>query len=303
MVSGREALANAVALNSSMVNGARLVGPALAGILLAETSEGVCFLCNGLSYLAVIAALLAMSVPPRERPVHHAPIVEGLREGFRYAFGFPPIRAILLLLGLVSLTGMSYAVLMPVFATDILKGDARTLGWLNTSAGMGALAGALFLANRESVLGLGRWIALAPALLGVGLLLFSFSEALWLSMALLLVTGFGMMVQMAASNTVLQTIVEEDKRGRVMSFYTMAFMGCAPLGSLLAGALAERLGAPNMVRIAGVCTLAGSAYFAMYLPRLRQLVRPLYVRMGILPEVAAGIGTESELAVPPERVS
>jgi MFS family permease len=301
LIDRREDLANAIALNSSMVNGSRLVGPALAGLLLAETSAGVCFLVNGLSYLAVLAALLAMRLPPRTVPRHSGRLMAGLREGFAYALGFAPIRAILLLLSLVSLMGMSYSVLLPVFAKDVLGGNELTYGLLGAAAGVGALAGALLLAARHSVVGLGRWIALTPALFGAALIGFSFSTAVWLSLPLLVVAGFAMMVQMASSNTVLQTIVDEDKRGRVMSLYTMAFLGTAPVGSLLAGSLAQGIGAPNMVRLGGAFCALGSLLFLAQLPRLRAQVRPIYVRMGILPEVAAGLGAASEMTVPPAK--
>jgi MFS family permease len=301
MIDRREDLANAIALNSSMVNGSRLVGPALAGLLLAETSAGVCFLVNGVSYLAVLAALLAMRLGPRPRPPHRGPVQAGLREGLSYAWGFAPIRAILLLLSLVSLMGMSYSVLLPVFAKDVLRGGPAEYGLLGAAAGVGALAGALLLAARHSVLGLGRWIALTPALFGAALVGFSFSDKLGLSLPLLVVAGFAMMVHMAASNTVLQTVVDEDKRGRVMSLYTMAFLGTLPLGSLLAGSLAHQIGAPGMVRLGGACCVVASLLFAVQLPRLREKVRPIYVRMGILPEVAAGLGAASDVTVPPER--
>jgi MFS family permease len=301
MVEDRADLANAIALNSSMVNGTRLVGPALAGFVLAESSAGVCFLLNGLSYLAVLAALLAMRVRPhrRERPTTH--LVHELREGFAYAFGFAPIRSILMLLALTSLVGMSYSVLLPVFAKAILHGGAKTLGFLSAGAGVGALAGALFLASRKSVLGLGKWIMLAPALLGLGLMVFSFAEALWQALPPLCVVGFAMMVQMASSNTILQTIVEEGKRGRVMSFYTMAFLGMAPLGSLLAGSLADVIGTTATLRVGGLTCVVGSLVFATQLPRLREMVRPIYVRMGILPEVASGLQAAAQLTAPPEE--
>jgi MFS family permease len=197
--------------------------------------------------------------------------------------------------------GMSYSVLLPVFARDVLGGGPYTFGLLGAASGVGALGGALWLAARHSVLGLGRWIALMPSLFGAALVGFSFSRALGLSLPLLAVAGFAVMVQMAASNTVLQTIVDEDKRGRVMSLYTMAFLGTAPLGSLLAGWLADVIGPANMVRVGGACCAVGSLLFAVQLPRLREKVRPIYVRMGILPEVAAGIAAASELTVPPER--
>ena len=301
MVERREDLANAIALNSSLVNGTRLVGPALAGLVLSVSSAGVCFLSNGLSYLAVLAALLAMQVRPREQLAQPAGLAQGLREGFRYAFGFAPVRSILLLLALVSLVGMSYSVLLPVFARQILHGEAGTLGALTAASGLGALGAAVMLAMRRSVVGLGRWITAAPGLFGVGLIGFSFAEVLWVAAPLLTVVGFAMMMQMAASNTVLQTIVPEDRRGRVMSYYTMAFLGMAPLGSLLGGALADVIGAPTVVRLAGVCCIVGSLGFLVHLPRLRTLVRPIYVRMGILPEVASGIQAASELNLPPER--
>jgi MFS family permease len=301
MVQKREDVANAVALNSSMVNGTRLIGTALAGILLSVTSAGVCFLVNAISYLAVLVALLAMRIPPRVRRPARQPILHGLREGVRYAFGFAPIRAILLLLALVSLTGLSYMVLIPIFATAVLHGGADTYGWLQSAAGLGALMGAVFLAARKSVLGLGRWLVITPVLFGLGLIAFSFSTTLWLSLLLLPITGYAMMVQLAASNTLLQKISDEDKRGRVMSFYTMAFLGVAPLGSLVSGWLASGIGAPNTVRLGGVCCIGGGVLFAQALPRLRLMIRSIYVQMGILPEIAAGLHTASELTVPPEK--
>jgi MFS family permease len=301
MVVSREDLANAIALNSSLVNGARLVGPALAGLLLARTSAGVCFLVNGISYLAVLAALLAMHVAPRGRPTEKRDLGRGLREGLAYAFGFAPIRAILLLLSLVSVAGTSYSVLLPVFATDVLHGRQTTLGLLSAAAGVGALVGAGFLAARKSVVGLGRWITGAPAFFGLGLVAFSFSDILWVSLALLVVAGFAMMVHMAASNTVLQTIVDEDKRGRVMSLYVMAFLGMMPLGSLLAGFLSDRIGAPATLRVGGTICIAGAVVFSLRFGQLRAQVRPIYVRIGILPEIAGGIQAATELTRPPEE--
>ena len=241
MVASREDLANAIALNSSIFNGARLVGPALAGLVLYLAGAAVCFTINGVSYLAVLAALLAMDVPP-EPERSEEPFGKRLREGVAYAFTFPPIRDLILLLALVSLVGMPYAVLLPVFATEILGGGALVLGLLSAATGVGALCGALLLAARKSVVGLGRWIALGPGAFGLAVTGFALSAWLWLSLLMLFLAGFALMMHMAASNTVLQTIVDEDKRGRVMSLYTMAFMGMAPLGSLLAGALAERFG-------------------------------------------------------------
>jgi MFS family permease len=302
MVGRKEDLPNAIALNSSLVNGARLIGPAIAGVLIFLTNPGWCFTIDAISYVAVIAALLAMTVPARARRPHHEPVWHGLREGFTYAFGFAPIRALLLLLALVSFMGMPYTVLMPVFAVDLVGPDdaPKALGYLMAASGVGALTGALYLAARRTVVGLGRTIILATSLLGLGLIGFAFSEWLLISLLLMLVTGFGLMVQLAASNTILQTIVDEDKRGRVMSFYSMAFMGMAPFGSLFAGALAARYGAATTVLLGGLACLAGAGTFALKLPQLRTLVRPLYVRLGILPEVAAGLQTAAELTRPPE---
>jgi MFS family permease len=300
MVERREDLPNAIALNSSMVNAARLVGPSLSGVIIAAVGEGWCFMIDAVSYVAVIASLLAMRVAPRAiRRAKRANMFQQLREGWGYAYRFAPIRNVLLMLALVSLVGMPYTVLMPVFAEEVLRGGPHTLGLLMAASGVGALAGALFLAARKSVLGLGKYIPLMACAFGAGLVAFSFSRVMWLSLLLMVVTGLGFMVQMAASNTVLQTIVDEDKRGRVMSFYTMAFMGTAPFGSLLAGTVAERIGAPLTLLCGGLGCIAGALWFARSLPALRRDVRPIYVRIGILPEVAAGIHTTSELGVPP----
>lgn len=251
MIDRKEDLGNAIALNSSMVNGARLIGPSIAGILIRWFGEGICFLINGISYVAVIWALVMMQLPPQPVIKRRSKALQELMVGFRYGFGFAPIRAIILLLSLVSLMGMSYVVLMPIFARDILHGGPDTMGYLMAAAGVGALIGALSLAVRQSVIGLGKWIAAGAAILGIGLSLAALSRQVWLSLLLLLVVGFGMMVQMAASNTILQTIVDDDKRGRVMSFYVMALMGMAPFGSLFAGSLASHVGAPNTLIIGG----------------------------------------------------
>jgi MFS family permease len=266
MVIRRADLGNAIALNSLIVNGARLLGPTLAGILLAQTSAEVCFLLNGLSYLAVLLALLAMRLegPRLERPT--VPLWQGLRDGFRYVSAFAPIRTLLLLLALASMAGTSYRVLLPEFTVRRLGGDARTLAFLTAASGLGALTGALFLAARKSVLGLDRWILLALTLLGLGLLAFVVVANFPLSLLLLFAIGFGMMVEIAASNTLVQTLVAEDKRGRVMSFYTMAFLGMAPLGSLLTGVLAAWLGLPIAFLINGLFCLAGAALFGLSLP-------------------------------------
>ncbi len=297
LVSNNDDLANAIALNSSMVNGTRLIGPAIAGLLLAYTSAGVCFLVNGLSYLAVLAGLFAMHVVQKPRDDKPATAFSELREGVGYALGFAPIRALLLLLGLVGLLGMSYSVLLPVFADKYLGGGARMLGYLSTASGIGALAAAVSLAYRRSVVGLGRWIAAAPAIFGVALIVFSYSRVWWLSCLCLMFAGFGMMTHLAASNTILQTIADDNKRGRVMSLYTMAFMGMAPLGSLVAGYVADFIGEPATVRIGAVCCLAGSLLFALQLDSLRAQVRPIYILKGILPEMNTGIQVASELLV------
>lgn len=295
MVENKADLPNAIALNSSMVNGARLLGPSVAGVLIATVGEGGCFLIDGFSYLAVIYSLWAMRITSQRPARARARVLHELAGGFRYAFHFPPIRALLLLLALVSLMGMPYTVLMPVVATQSLHGGPHTLGFLMAATGVGALGGALFLASRRSVVGLGRTIVLAAGAFGVGLIGFAASRALWLSLPLMLVTGFGMMVEMAASNTILQTIVEEHMRGRLMSFYTMAFMGTAPFGSLLAGALATRIGASWTIALGGFACVVGALLFAFRLPALRELVRPIYTRLGILPEIAAGMQAEADV--------
>jgi MFS family permease len=293
MLDRREDLTNAIALNSSMVNGARLIGPSIAGLLIAGAGEALCFLLNGLSYIAVIAGLLMMRVQTNARVGCQTAVLENLWEGFRYAFGFPPIRSLLFLLALVSLTGASYTQLLPIFAQQILHGDARTQGFLVSAAAVGALAGALYLAGRRSVRGLGRVLSWAPAVFGAGLIALGLSSKLWLTLAVMPVIGLGLMVQMASTNTVLQTIVDDDKRGRVMSFYSMAFMGMVPLGSLLAGILAHFIGAPLMVILGGACCIAGSICFVRQLPALRELVRSIYVRQGIILEVADGLRSAS----------
>jgi len=300
MVENREDLGNAIALNSSMVNAARLLGPSIAGVIIAAAGEGYCFLIDGFSYMAVIASLLMMRLIAASRPRAHKAVFEELREGWSYASRSLPIRSLLLLLAMVSLVGMPYTVLMPIFAAQVLHGGAHTLGFLMGASGVGALAGAIFLAARRSVLGLGRVVPIAAAIFGAGLIAFGFSPYLWLSLALMLFVGGAMMTQMAASNTILQTIVEDDKRGRVMSFYSMAFMGMAPFGSLLAGTLAARIGAPRTVRFTGSVCIVGAAAFAFCLPAIRKVVRPIYAGLGILPEVAVGIQAATALQTPPE---
>jgi MFS family permease len=283
MLTNKDDLANAIALNSSLFNGARLVGPALAGFLIYLVGEATCFLLNAISYVAVIIALVAMTIPPRPRHPHPSHVLQGMKEGFVYAFGFPPIRSLLLLIAMMSLVGIPYTVLMPIFAVTVLGGNAVTLGLLMTASGVGALAGAIYMASRPTVLGLGFRIVLASLGFGIGLILFSYCEVLGVSLFLLAGMGLGVMVTMAGCNTILQTIVEDDKRGRVMSIYTMAFMGMAPFGSLLAGNLADRIGAQPTVLLCGIATVAGALLFARGLPALRAKVRPIYIQKGILP--------------------
>jgi MFS family permease len=295
MVEERENLGNAIALNSSMVNTARLVGPAIAGLLVASVGEGICFVLNALSYLAVILALAAMRIPPAAKPSQaRRPILHELQEGFLYAYRFGPIRSILLLLALVSLMGMPYSVLAPVFAKEILHGGAHTFGFLMTGAGSGALVGTLYLASRRSVRGLGLVIVRATILFAVGIAIFALSRNFLLSLAALALAGFGGMTIVASCNTVLQTILDEDKRGRVMSFFTMAFIGVAPFGSLGAGAMAGIIGPRDTLLLGGLGCLAGAAIFARNLPKIREKVRPIYLRMGIIQEVATGLETAAE---------
>jgi len=295
MVENREDLPNAIALNSSMVNAARLIGPSIAGILIAISGEGVCFFLNAISYLPVIWSLLSMKVVKKDVKPQASHIFLELKEGVSYAFNSSPIMAILALLALVSLMGVPYQILMPVFAKDIFHGGPYTLGFLVAMSGVGALAGAIYLAARKSVLGLNRIIAYTSALFGLGIIAFSLSRLLWLSMLLLLLCGFGMMVQMASSNIVLQTIVDEDKRGRIMSFYTMSFIGMSPFGSLLAGSLASKIGATNTLLFGGASCIIGAVIFALKLPSLRKKIHPIYAKKGIIPEVAKGIQSATGL--------
>jgi MFS family permease len=283
MVEDRADLSNAIAINSSMVNVARLVGPSLAGMIIAASSEGWCFLIDGVSYLAVIASLLAMRIAITAPRREATSTITELREGWSYVAGFMPIRTILLLFALISLMGMPFVVLMPVFAGEVLHGGPHTLGFLMGAMGVGALISALSLAARKSVRGLIRMIPLSAAVFGAGLIGFGFSHNFYLSMLGVLVAGMGMMQGMAASNTIIQTLVSEDKRGRVMSYYTMAFVGMAPFGSLLAGSLAGVVGAPLTVIINGSVVILGAAWFVTQYGALRRTVRPIYREMGIIP--------------------
>lgn len=300
MVDDRADLPNAIALNSSMFNGARLLGPSVAGALIATVGEGGCFLIDAVSYLAVIASLLAMRLVPRPREQRPKHVLTELKEGVQHAFHFPPIRALLGLIAVVSLMGMPLTTLMPVMASQVLKGGPDTLGFLMAASGLGALSGALFLASRSSVRGLGGIISLTTLLFGAGLLAFAVSRSMALSLVAMVLSGFGMMVTTASSNTLLQTIVDERMRGRVMSFYAMAFMGTAPFGSLMAGMLATHLGAPWTLAICGALCLVGAVGFRLQLPTLREHVRPIYRRLGIIPEVARGMDMAAERAGPRE---
>ncbi|MFN6497683.1 MAG: MFS transporter [Nostoc sp. DedQUE01] len=282
LVERREDLANAIAINSTMVNGARLIGPAIGGLLIASIGTAYCFLIDGLSYIAVIAALLAMKIKPWKNLVTDGNPLEKVKEGFVYAFSFPPIRAVLLLSALVSLLGLQNTILVPVIAEEVLKGGAETLGFLMAASGVGALSGGIYLATRQTILGIGKLIALAPAILGIGLISFSFSRFLPLSLFTMLFVGLGTILQIAASNTFLQTIVEEDKRGRLMSLYTMSFLGMIPVGNLLGGVLANRFGAINTLTFDGIACIICSIIFSKQLPALRQIMRPIYEKKGIL---------------------
>ena len=294
MVEDRRDLANAIALNSSMVNGSRIIGPSIGGVLIAVIGEGWCFAIDAVSYVGVIASLLTMRVEPRPR--HHAAgmrLFEELRHGWSYVSTSVPIRSALTLVALVSIAGTPYTVLMPAFAAQVLHGDANLLGLLMASTGVGALASAMYLASRESVLGLGRIIMYATLTFGGGLVAVSLTTSTWVACALLAVVGGGFMMQLAGTNTVLQTIVEEPLRGRVMSFYTMAFLGMVPIGSLLGGVIAERFGVPVTVGLSGVVCLAAGVWFAYRLPAIRALVRPVYVERGILTVPAVDAGSKT----------
>ena len=297
MVENKEDLGNAIALNSLMFNGARLIGPSIAGVMLASTSEGICFLLNAVSYIFVIISLMRMRLHFTQTHKKEERILKELGEGFRYTFGFAPIKHLLILLSISSLMGMSYSVLMPVFAKEVLHGGSHTYGFLMGAAGFGALMGALFLASRKSVLKLGRIVPASAILFGSALLGLSFSRLFPLSLVLMIFIGLGMMMQTAASNTILQTITDDDKRGRVMGFYSMSIMGTAPFGSLIAGGLAKLIGAPWTIFGGGFVTIIGALFFLRKLPELRTLVRPVYVRMGIITEVATGLEAASETEV------
>ena len=295
MVGSGSDLPNAVALNAFVINGGRMLGPAIAGALLTVVSPAFCFFANAVSYIPVIAALLWMRVNEYVPPSRPAGPFQELIEGVRYAIGFPPIRATLLLVALVSLLGLPYAVLMPIFAAEVLGGGPHTLGLLMTAPGVGALIGTLYLASRKTIVGAGARIAAGAGIFALGLFAAGLARNILFALVALAFVGLGMIVQLATSNTALQTIVDDDKRGRVMSLYTMAVMGMAPFGSLFGGALAHQIGVPMTFMIGGVVCLGGAALFAVQIPILRPMVLPIYVRKGIIPEIAAGLQNASSL--------
>ena len=284
MVETREHLPNAIALNSMIIHSARFLGPSIAGVVLTYAGEAACFLLNALSYLAVITALLMIRVKPTAAHARHAHWFEGLKQGFAYAFGFLPSRRLLLLVAAVSLTTFPMQTLMPIFAKEVFSGDARTLGLLVSASALGALGGTLYLANRTSLAGLSRVIIAASFCAGIGLMLFSQSRLLPLSLALLLPVGFGLFATAVCTNTILQSIADEDKRGRVLSIYGMCFLGMSPVGSFIAGSVASRIGAPATLLVNGLfCTLA-AALFALNIRSWRDALRPVYQRLGVTPK-------------------
>jgi MFS family permease len=292
--SGRD-LPNAVALNAFVINGGRTLGPAIAGLLLTILTPAVCFFLNAISYIPVIAALFAMRIKRNVRATSPSRALDDLLEGVRYSLGFPPIRAVLLLVALVSLLGMPYAVLMPIFAAEVLHGGAHTLGLLMTAPGVGALVGTVYLASRRTILGAGGRVAAGAIIFGGGLIAAGLARNLMLALIALAFVGLGMIVQLATSNTVLQTIVDDDKRGRVMSLYTMAVMGMTPFGSILGGALAHRISVPTTFLLGGIVCVGGAVLFATKIRGLRPMVLPIYARKGIIPQIAEGLQNASSL--------
>ncbi|MDR3568933.1 MAG: MFS transporter [Syntrophobacteraceae bacterium] len=284
MIDDRSDLGNAIALNSTMVNGARLLGPALAGIAIGLVGEGGCFLIDAISYVAVIASLLMMNIQPVEVARSADNLFSQMREGWDYVRTFSPVRTILLLFAIVSLMGYPYMVLLPIFAGRVFHGGPHALGWLTAASGLGALISALSLAFRKSVVGLTRMIGMSSATLGIALILFGFSHRFDLSLFLMAFAGFGMMQCAAASNTVMQTLVPEDKRARVISYYAMAYFGAAPIGSLLAGALSQKIGASDTIIITGTFCLLGSVWFSLQMAKIGALIHPIYQEMGLMPK-------------------
>lgn len=284
MLERPEDLSNAISLNSSIFNSARFIGPAIAGVAVAQVGEGWCFLINAVSYSAVILALLAMRLKPKILPAPEGGYLKSIREGFVYAYQFEPIRLILMMVATLSLVALPYTVIMPVYARTVLHGGPETLGYLLGTAGAGALLGALWLAARKNALGLSRLIPVAILIFGTGLIGFGLSRIVWLSYILLFITGFGMITQLASCNIILQTLADDDKRGRVMSLYTMSFLGVAPFGSLMIGWLANHIGVSWTLCIGGTISILAGIYFTFRLPGLRVLMRPVYIQKGILQE-------------------
>jgi MFS family permease len=281
MVEKKEDLGNAIALNSAMFNSARFIGPTVAGILISTVGEGVCFLVNGISYLAVLASLMSIRVAPRQNHNGKAPVFREFYQGIRYAFDFKPIIAILGLLSVFSIAGTPYLVLMPAYAKDVLHGEAHTFGFLMSAAGIGSLSATMYLASRRNAQGLIKIIPVAAAACGLGIASFAVSRNFAISLVCLFMTGFAMMTQIASSNTIIQTIVDEDKRGRVMSLYAMSFMGVMPFGSLLAGSIAHRFGVQFTLLLGASCCIIGASIFAGKLPMLCKMLKPVFADMGI----------------------
>ena len=296
----KEDLGNAIAFNSSMVNAARLVGPSVAGILIATVGEGWCFLINAISFFAVVISLLKMKVEPLTLKPRESKVLRQLSEGFKYTFGFAPIRYLIILLSVVSLMSTSITLLAPVIAKEYLGGGADTFGFLMSAYGSGALLGAFYLLNKKNVLGLGKIIGMAVSLFGVSLIIFSFSRMFAVSVVIMAAAGLGMMLQIASTNTLLQTLSEETKRGRVMSFYSMAFRGMSPFGSLIAGGLGSSIGAPAAILASGAVCLTSAVVYLIKLPVIRNMVRPIYRSMGILPQIAEGVEQATNPTIKPE---
>lgn len=294
MVQDKEDLGNAIALNSLMFNSARLIGPSVAGILLAAAGEGICFLINAISYIFVIGSLLMMNVNKASPHRPDTDIFVELRNGLKYAWDFLPIRHVIVLLSIIGIMSMPYIVLMPVFAKEVLNGDSQTFGFLVGAGGFGALIGGIYLASKRTLLRIGRIIPYSAAVFGAGIIALSFSRSLYISLTLMVIAGMGIMLHTASCNTILQTITDDDKRGRIMSLYTMAIMGTAPFGSLLAGWLAKMIGTPYTILTGGIVCIAGALYFNRKLPELKDIARTVYMRMGVIPQVASGLQTASE---------
>ncbi len=285
MIERREDLTNAIALNASLVNGAKLIGPATGGVLIATLGASSCFLIDSGSYVIVMMALLMMRVRPKPIERQSANVWQRLKEGLQYTYNFLPVRHILMLLSLVSVMGLSYLNLLPIFAVETLKGGSETLGFLSAASGIGAFIAAVYLSFRSSVVGLGKLIAVCPAVLGVSLIAFSLSHVFWFSLLMMAVAGFSSILQAASSNTIIQTIVDDNKRGRVMSFYAMSFMGMLPFGNLITGSLAHQIGAHHTLIVGGICCIFGSVLFTRQLPRFCQIVRPIYHQIGVVHEI------------------